>query len=174
MRKRIFSVRNGNREVVCRRCVLADTPLSRLRGLLGRKELPTDEGLLLAPGWSVHTWFMRFPIDVVFLDADLTVLGLREVVKPWRLTAWRGARSVLELPAGACERHSLRPGDRLALADHDEESASVMLVLDQELAGNVVVGRGPLSAATRTIDAMAELDVGVSAVVVRDDRHPAA
>jgi uncharacterized membrane protein (UPF0127 family) len=168
---RVFSVRNESGAVVCRRCLLADTFFSRLRGLLGRRELQTDEGLLLTPAWSVHTWFMHFPIDVVFLESDLTVLATRESVKPWRLTAWRGARSVLELPAGTCERRGLRPGARLALAEAEDENASVLLVLGQNGNGNgnVVVGRGPLSAATRTIDAMSDLDVDVSAVVLRDD-----
>src|SRR5919201_487746 len=114
MRRRVFSVRSGNGAVVCPHCFLADTHFSRLRGLLGRKELGADEGILLAPESKIHTWFMRFPIDVVFLDADLTVLGMREYMKPWRITGWRGARLVLELAAGTCERGGLRPGDRLA------------------------------------------------------------
>ena len=171
VKRRVFSVRNGSGTVVVGRCVVADTWLSRLRGLIGRKELLPDEGLLLTPEGSIHTWFMRFPIDIVFLESDLTVLGLREGVKPWRMSGWRGARAVLELPAGTCERRKLRPGDRLSLSESTDENASVMLVLDQNGSGNgnVVVGRGPLSAATRTIDAMNDLDVDVSAVVVRDD-----
>src|SRR5262245_66695233 len=112
VRRRVFSVRDGAGSVVCRRCVIADTFLSRFRGLLGRKELALDEGLLITPSWSVHTWFMQFPIDVVFLESDLTVLGMRESVKPWRMTGLRGARSVLELRAGTCERRRIRPGDR--------------------------------------------------------------
>lgn len=128
---------------------------------------------MLNPCSSIHTWFMRFAIDVVFLESDLTVLGMRERMKPWRMTAWRGARSALELPAGTCERRRLRPGDRLALDDCADENASVLLVLRQGDDANVVVGRGPLSAATRTISAMNELNVGVSAVVVRDDELPA-
>ncbi len=171
--RRFFSVRNGSGSVLCDRCVVADTPLSRLRGLLGRKELGPDEGLLLTPCSSIHTWFMRFRIDVVFLESDLTVLGMRERMKPWRMTSWRGARSVLELPAGTCESRRLRPGDRLTLDDPADENASVLLVLRQGDDANVVVGRGPLSAATRTISAMNELNVGVSAVVVRDDDHAA-
>jgi uncharacterized protein len=171
--RRVFSVRTERGDLVCARCVLADTPLARLRGLLGRKELPPDEGILLTPSWSVHTWFMRFPIDVVFLEADLTVLGMREAVEPWRMKGWWGARSVLELRAGTYERKGLRPGDRLILSEREEEQASVLLVLEQNGEGNVVVGRGPLSAASRTIDAMSELDVDISAVVVRDEGESA-
>jgi uncharacterized membrane protein (UPF0127 family) len=170
--RRVFSLRNGRGTVVCARCVLADTALSRLRGLLGRKELPNDEGLLLTPGRSIHTWLMQFPIDVVFLESDLTVLGMREAVKPWRIARWRGARSVLELPAGSCERLSLRPGDRLTLTESGDENASVLLVVEKDGLENVLVGRGPLSAATRTIDAMHDLNVDVSAVVLRDEPEP--
>ena len=172
--RRVFSLRTGSGTVICGRCVVADTPLSRMRGLLGRKALAPDEGVLLTPESTVHTWFMRFPIDVVFLEADLTVLGMRETVKPWRMTGWRGARSVLELPAGACERLGVRPGDRLTLADCTDENASVLLLLDQDGDRQLVLGRGPLSAATRTISAMGDLDVEVSAVVLRDEQQPAA
>jgi uncharacterized membrane protein (UPF0127 family) len=171
--RRLYSMRNERGDVVCNRCFIADRPLSRLRGLLGRDELAADEGLLLRPESSVHTLFMRFPIDIVFLEADLTVLSLRENVKPWRTAGQRGARSVLELPAGTCRRRGLRPGDRLSLEDYAEDEASVMLVLRNGDDAQVVFGRGPLSAATRTISAMSELDVGVSAVVLNEDDRKA-
>jgi uncharacterized membrane protein (UPF0127 family) len=95
---------------------VADTPLSRLKGLLGRKELASGEGLLLRPASSVHTFFMRFPIDVVFLDRELRVLALATNLKPWRAAARRRSRAVLELPAGESERRDIRPGDRLEAA----------------------------------------------------------
>jgi uncharacterized membrane protein (UPF0127 family) len=85
-----------------------------VRGLLGRKELAVGGGLLIRPTWSIHTWFMRFPIDVVFLDRDLTVLKLKEHMAPWRATAHRGAHSALELSAGHAHRVDLDVGDRLA------------------------------------------------------------
>jgi uncharacterized protein len=169
VKRRYFSVRDGNGSVVCEHCLLADTALLRLRGLLGRRELPAGEGVLLTPAASIHTWFMHFPIDVVFLESDFTVLGMRESVKPWRMSGWRGARSVLELPAGTCELRRIRPGDRLSLSQVGDDEASVLLVLDSDGGGNVLVGRGPVSAATRTIEAMNDLDVDVSAVVLRDD-----
>jgi uncharacterized protein len=156
---------------VCTRCVVADTPFSRLRGLLGRDGLAEDEGLLITPASGIHTWFMRFAIDLVFLESDLTVLGMRERLGPWRMTGWRRARSVLELPAGTCARHGLRPGDRLTLDDITEENGSAVLVLRQNGDSKVVLGPGPLSAATRTLSAVGELDVSVSAVVLRDDEH---
>jgi uncharacterized membrane protein (UPF0127 family) len=59
---------------------------------------------------------MRFPIDVVFLDRELRVLKVVPDLQPWRAASGRGARAVLELAAGECERHGLRLGDRLVLA----------------------------------------------------------
>ncbi len=102
--------------VVCERCVVADGALVRMRGLLGRSSLPREEGILLRPASSVHTWFMRFPIDVVFLDRDLAVLRVVPRLGPWRAVARRRAAAVLELAAGESERRGIRPGDRLAWA----------------------------------------------------------
>jgi uncharacterized membrane protein (UPF0127 family) len=104
-------------KVVCERCSVADSFLTRLRGLLGRRELPRDEGLLINPGSSIHTWFMRFPIDVVFLDRDLRVVGVAADVRPWRLRWRKGARQVLELAAGEAAARGIKPGDRLTLAE---------------------------------------------------------
>jgi uncharacterized protein len=101
-------------QVVCERCEIAESSLKRVRGLLGRKELVHGDGLLIRPTWSIHTWFMRFPIDVVFLDRELTVLELKEHMRPWKATAHRGAHAALELPAGAAGRVGLEVGERLA------------------------------------------------------------
>ena len=101
--------------VVCERCVVADRPLARLRGLLGRRELPAGEGLLIRPAGAVHTSFMRFAIDVVFLDRELTVVGVVDGLEPWRAAGRRGARAVLELAAGERATRAISPGDRLAL-----------------------------------------------------------
>jgi uncharacterized membrane protein (UPF0127 family) len=97
--------------------VVADSYRTRLRGLLGRRELDPGEGLLLRPANSVHTAFMRFAIDVVFLDQDLMVLDVVEGVPPWRVKARRGARAVLELRAGEAGRQGIRVGDALRLTE---------------------------------------------------------
>jgi uncharacterized protein len=104
------------RTVVCDRAELADTPWRRLRGLLGRAPLIPGEGLILTHTAAIHTCFMRFPIDAVFLDAQHTVIRMREGVRPWRAAAARGARAVLELPAGEGRRRGLTIGDRLIVA----------------------------------------------------------
>jgi uncharacterized membrane protein (UPF0127 family) len=99
---------------------LADRPLARMRGLMWRGGLPAGEGLLLRPAPSIHTAFMRFPIDAVFLDRSLRVLAVVERVRPWRTASKRSARAVLELPAGESARRGVRVGDRLELRDRRE------------------------------------------------------
>jgi len=94
---------------------VADSIRTRMRGLLGRDGLEPGEGLLLRPANSVHTAFMRFAIDVVFLDRELKVLDVLEAVPPWRMKARRGARAVLELGAGEAARQGIVPGERLLI-----------------------------------------------------------
>jgi uncharacterized membrane protein (UPF0127 family) len=102
--------------VVCEQLLVAARPLRRMRGLLGRKQLPSGEGLLLRPAGSIHTFFMRFPIDAVFLDRRDVVVAIERDLPPWRVASCRGAKSVLELPAGEAARRGLRPGERLEAA----------------------------------------------------------
>jgi uncharacterized membrane protein (UPF0127 family) len=93
--------------------VVADTVLSRARGLLFRRVLP--EALLLRPCTSVHGAWMRVPLDVALLSADLLVLHA-QVLRPWGMTLpRRGVTQVLEAPAGSFERWGLRTDSRVAL-----------------------------------------------------------
>jgi uncharacterized protein len=101
---------NDDGNVVCEHCLLAETMLARLRGLLGRSGLSSGEGMLLRPAASIHTAFMRFPIDAVFLDRENRVLKVVAGLPSWRAAACRGSRTVLELPAGEAARQGLRPG----------------------------------------------------------------
>ena len=108
-------LRKAGGEVVCERCELADSPLKRMRGLLGRSGLEPGEGMLFRPAGSIHTFFMRFPLDVVFCDRDLVVVGVERDLAPWRMAGRRGAKVVVELAAGAAA--GVEPGDRLFLGD---------------------------------------------------------
>lgn len=103
-------------ELVCRARV-ATSFASRFRGLMGTARLPRGSGLLFPGSRSVHTHFMRFPIDVVFLDRELRVLRVADAVKPWRAAACRGARAVLELAAGEASARGIAVGERLSLRD---------------------------------------------------------
>jgi len=101
---------NHDGNVVCENCLLAETAFARMRGLLGRSGLSSGEGMLLRPASSVHTAFMRFAIDAVFLDRGDRVLKVAAELSPWQMAACRGARAVLELPAGEAQRRGLEPG----------------------------------------------------------------
>jgi uncharacterized protein len=115
MRSSTQALVRSNGDVVCERCLVADTPFTRMRGLLGKSDLPVEEGVLLRPAGSVHTFFMRFAIDAVFLDRDLRVVGVAERLRPWRAAGRRGAKAVLELAAGEVARRDLAEGDVLEL-----------------------------------------------------------
>ena len=97
---------------------VADTWVRRLRGALFRRTLPSDQGCVLRPSFSIHTMFMQFPIDVVFLDQDLEVLKISAGVRPFHAASCRGAREVVELRAGEAERRGLEVGDRVAWASY--------------------------------------------------------
>lgn len=87
---------------------------SRLIGLLGRSSLPKDTALWLKPCDSIHTWFMKFSIDVIFVDQNLVVKKIVRDLKPWKLL-WpvRQAHSVFELNAGSLLAESVQEGDQL-------------------------------------------------------------
>lgn len=118
---RLVNTRNGC-VVACRPEAAFDSE-SRRRGLLGRDGLPADGALVIAPSNSVHTWFMRFGIDLVFVKQDGTVTKVRSSVGPWRLSASLSAFAVIELPAGAAARSDLRAGDVLTMTEVESGSA---------------------------------------------------
>ncbi len=107
-------LRTAEGAVVCPRCEVADTPLTRMKGLLGRSGLEPDEGMLFTRSGSIHMFFMRFPIDAVFCDRELVVLKVVRGLRPWRIASARGAKVVIELAAGAAG--GVEPGDRLDAA----------------------------------------------------------
>jgi uncharacterized membrane protein (UPF0127 family) len=103
--------------VVCERCEVADGFWTRFRGLMGRRGLGAGEGMLIDPAGSVHTFFMRFPIDCVLLDRELAVVAVRAGVRPWRAAGAKGAKITLELTEGAAAGAGVARGDRLRLVE---------------------------------------------------------
>jgi hypothetical protein len=112
-----ITVENTTRScTLVERCELANSFLSRLRGLMGRRSLEPGQGLLIYPESSIHMFFMRFPIDAVFVDKHDMVLSLHPELQPNRSFASKwGARYVLELPAGVIAQSGTQVGDQLAL-----------------------------------------------------------
>jgi hypothetical protein len=114
---RLIKVVNTTRQrTLAEHCELANTFVSRLRGLMGRAALEPGQALLIYPENSIHMFFMRFPIDVLFLDRDDCVVALREAMPPNRSFASKwGARSTLELPAHSISATGTQIGDQLML-----------------------------------------------------------
>ena len=105
-------VRNQTRaKVLAEACDVADTSSKRRVGLLKHSKLDPGEGLWIKPCESVHTFFMKFPIDLVYLDRAQKVRKVRRAVPAWRLSACLTAYSILELPAGTIERTGTAAGD---------------------------------------------------------------
>jgi uncharacterized membrane protein (UPF0127 family) len=127
-----LTLRREDGRVVAESVTVADSTGRRLRGLLGKKDLPSGQGVLLRPAWSIHTAFMRFPIDVVFLDADQIVIKIVPNLQSFKTASCRGAREVVELRAGECERRGLALGDRVAWAARAADEAAPIPVADLE------------------------------------------
>ncbi|MGA3130612.1 MAG: DUF192 domain-containing protein [Terracidiphilus sp.] len=102
----------------------AQTGAARRKGLLGRERFLPGEGLWIAPCESVHTFFMRFPIDLVYLDRKHRVKKVRSNVAPWRMSACFTAHSVLELPAGTIVATRTERGDSVEFAPTITEAES--------------------------------------------------
>ena len=98
---------------VARCAEVADVGAKRRKGLLGRQELRAGEGLWIRPCEAVHTFGMKFPIDLVYLDRKLRVKKVRSGVRPWRLSFCFTAHSVLELASGTIHETQTKPGDRI-------------------------------------------------------------
>lgn len=102
--------------VITSRVETASTMLKRMRGLLGRPAIASDEGLWITPCTSIHMFFMRFPIDVIFVDRSLRIIRIHHDVQPWKMArGGRGTHSVFELAPGTAAAHGLQTGDQLIL-----------------------------------------------------------
>jgi uncharacterized membrane protein (UPF0127 family) len=107
-------VRNQTRNTLLGETVdVADTSEKRRVGLLKHTSLKPGTGLWIVPCESVHTFFMKFPIDLVYLDKKRKVRKVRHAVPAWRLSACLTAHSILELPAGTAEKSGTQAGDEL-------------------------------------------------------------
>jgi uncharacterized membrane protein (UPF0127 family) len=112
----VFRLETGAGVVVAGHVEVADGVLSRFRGLMFRDHLPEGHGLALRPCSSIHMFFMRFPLDVVFVDGDGRVVRLYENLKPWRMTrVVTKAKGCLELPVGTIARTGVGVGDTLVM-----------------------------------------------------------
>ena len=111
-----FQATNKTRgTVLATRLILADTPKTRDKGLLGRDSLDPGEGLWIVPCQAIHMFFMRFAIDLVYVDRQKRVCKVRSSVAPWRISFCLSAHSVLELPVGTVRESRTERGDFLEI-----------------------------------------------------------
>ncbi len=104
-------VNSSTNTTIADKVILADTFLSRLTGLLGRKHLSPGEGLIITACKSIHMVFMKFAIDVVFLDKNNRVVGLVENIKPFQFSpVFFKANCAVELPSGSIAQYNVQSG----------------------------------------------------------------
>jgi uncharacterized protein len=106
--------------IIAERAELARTFATRGKGLMGREQFTLGDGLVIDPEWSIHMFFMRFPIDVLFVSKEHIVVGLKRTLPPWApfagVAPWRG-RYVVELPVGAIDASQTALGDTIMIRD---------------------------------------------------------
>lgn len=118
---------------LCGNAILADTFRRRAAGLLFRRGWSDLDGLLLVPCGSIHTFGMRMPLDVCFLDSRMKVVAVRHDLKPWRLAvAFDKVWCTLELPSGLLQQTGTEPGDQLVLREQAEAGPASRLPVHRE------------------------------------------
>ncbi len=121
-----LTVTNLSRGTVLATCLeLADSGPKRNKGLLGRKALPPGGGLWIVPCESVHTFFMQFPIDLVYLDRKNRIRKVCDSVPPWRISVCLSAHSILELPPGTIRNTQTVAGDTLEFSPATDERSHI-------------------------------------------------
>jgi len=117
--ERMALVNQRTDEALAEHVEVAVTRRDRRRGLLGREAFESSSALIIAPCFSIHTMFMRFDIDAVFVDDDGRAVRVVERMSPWRIAVQPFAHAVIELPAGSLRDRPVDVGDRLYLLAAD-------------------------------------------------------
>lgn len=111
---KLICVKDSNNNIIADKTATASTFFQRARGLLFSDPLMEGAGLWIKPCSSVHTFFMTYSIDVIFLDKDMVIVNITADMPPWRISKIvKKAESVLELPAGTVRRSNLSLGEQL-------------------------------------------------------------
>jgi uncharacterized membrane protein (UPF0127 family) len=108
-----YILKNHKGEVICQKMIVASRILERMKGLMFSVELPDCDGFLITPCNSIHTFFMLYKLDVLFLDKNFTVVKAIYDLSPWRVTwIYLRAHQVLEMKAGSMNKN-IKVGDKL-------------------------------------------------------------
>ncbi|MBY0416138.1 MAG: DUF192 domain-containing protein [Bdellovibrionales bacterium] len=111
--RKVYKLQTKAGLTICEKMVVAGDSLSRMKGLMFSEELPDCDGLLLNPGNSIHTFFMRYSLDVLFLDKKFKVVKVIRDLRPWKLTwIYFRSRQVLEMKSGSLNKE-IKAGDEL-------------------------------------------------------------
>ncbi|MGA7987478.1 MAG: DUF192 domain-containing protein [Candidatus Dormiibacterota bacterium] len=115
--QRSFRLVTAGGATVARDVTMADNPWSRFMGLMGKRELADGAGLYLRPCSSIHMFFMRFPLDIAFIDEDGRVVRLYHGLRPWRMSRIvRRAKAAIELRSGTLAHAGVTVGDLLTMS----------------------------------------------------------
>lgn len=111
---KLYKTTDSNAELLADHLDLADGFFSRAKGLLGQKDLPANQGLWIKPCRDIHTFFMKFSIDCVFLDRKMQIIKIAKDVTPFKMVGpyWKSS-SVMEFKSGFVETKKLEVGDQL-------------------------------------------------------------
>lgn len=120
----MFSITSKQGEVLFERAKVAASFKDRLKGLIGKKSIASDEALFFNKCSSVHMFGMRFPIDVIYLNHQLEIIKIENMLSPWSFSSFSKATSLVEVRAGQCQKLGLKVGDRLTLKEVNENDQS--------------------------------------------------
>lgn len=113
MENKIYKLKSSTGEIICHKMVVANNLLSRMKGLMFSADLPDCDGFLIRPCNSIHTFFMRYPLDILFMDQDFKIIKVLYDLSPWKMT-WIYFKSyqVLEMKAGTLSK-KVNSGEKL-------------------------------------------------------------
>lgn len=116
----MYTVKNlTHHTILADKCEIADNFWLRFKGLMGRSYLPQDSGLIITPCNSIHMFFMKIPLDIVFITNKNTVIHTIENIRPWKFSKIiTSAYSVIELPIGTIKNCNIQVGDLLSIEKH--------------------------------------------------------
>ena len=108
-------INKNTKEVLFSNVTIAETFIQRLCGLMFRSSISNDTTFVFYRTSAIHTFFMRFPIDIIFLDRDMKVVDICKLVKPWRMRVCPGSKAVIECSGNVTGKKGLKEGDKLSV-----------------------------------------------------------
>ena len=106
MENKVYKLKSSDGSIICHKMIVASDLLSRMKGLMFSESMPECDGFLIKPCNSIHTFFMRYPLDLIFLDKNFKVVKVIYDLAPWKMTwIYLKSHQVLEMKAGTLKRN---------------------------------------------------------------------